>query len=426
MDIQTVPVSQINPAPYNPRVDLQPGNPEYESLKKSIGEFGYIEPLVWNKRSGTLVSGHQRLKILIEKGLTEVEVSIVDLPIEKEKALNIALNKIEGAWDEEKLTELLIDLQTLPDFDVSLTGFDLPEISELLDTYLESKDGDDFDVEACVESITESITKPGDLIQLGQHKVLCGDSSNPEHIKLLMDDGKIDLLFTDPPYNVNYYNGNRPKGNSRPKKHKLWDRIYSDNFSQEEYEKWLKSVLQNISPYLSEGAPAYIWNGHRQFGPMYLMLTELGFYVSCVITWAKERFAIGYGDYNQQTEFCLYAWKENNGAHRWFGPTNESTLWEIHRDLTKDYAHPTQKPIALAQRAMCNSSKRGDLVVDLFLGSGSTLISAESLDRRCYGLELDPKYCDAIIRRYIDYVGEDKVSEELKSKYLIKDPQSVG
>jgi len=149
-----------------------------------------------------------------------------------------------------------------------------------------------------------------------------------------------------------------------------------------------------------------------------LILTGLGFHVSCVITWAKERFAIGFGDYNQQTEFCLYGWKEDNGSHAWFGPNNESTLWEVHRDLTRDYIHPTQKPIALAQRAMKNSSKRGDLVVDTFLGSGSTLIAAESLERRCFGMEIDPRYCDAIIRRYVSFVGKDKVPKELVEKYI--------
>ena len=150
------------------------------------------------------------------------------------------------------------------------------------------------------------------------------------------------------------------------------------------------------------------------------MLTELGFHVSCIITWAKERFAIGFGDYNQQTEFCLYSWLEDNGSHSWHGPNNESTLWEVHRDLTRDYIHPTQKPIALAQRAIRNSSKRGDLVVDLFLGSGSTLIAAESLGRRCYGIELDCRYIDALIRRYISFVGKDKVSPSLKEKYALE------
>ena len=418
MDIQKINVSQINPAPYNPRITLRPGLPEYERLKQSINTFGLVDPLIWNKETGNLVGGHQRLAVLIEQGVKEVEVSVINFSLEKEKALNLALNKIRGDWDENKLALLLEELTAMPEFNFSITGFSLPEACEILDNFHEAKEDDNFDFDACMESIKEPITKEGDLIQIGPHRILCGDAGKQEHITLLLGTEKINLLHTDPPYNVAYYGGNRPNAHSRPKKHKLWDRIYSDDMTQVEYEKWFKNILSNINPHLAEGAPVYIWNGHRQFGPMYLMLTELGFHVSCIITWAKERFAIGFGDYNQQTEFCLYGWKENNGSHIWHGPNNESTLWEIYRDLTRDYIHPTQKPIALAQRAMRNSSTRNDLVVDLFLGSGSTLIAAESLQRRCFGMEIDPRYCDGIVRRYIAFVGKEKVSEEMLQKYI--------
>ena len=418
MKIKKIPINQINPAPYNPRVDLQPGDPEYQKLKQSIEQFDYVEPLVWNKRTGTLISGHQRRKILEELGYKQIEVSVVDLALEKEKALNIALNKIEGRWDEAKLATLLDGLCEMPDFDVTMTGFDHPEISELFDKLNDTKDGDDFDVDAEVNNIDKPVTQTGDLINLGKHRILCGDSSNIEALQKLFDGQKASLLHSDPPYNVSYYGGNRPHGKARPKDCRHWQRIYSDNMSQEEYEQWLNMILSNAAEFLDEGAPVYIWNGHRQFGPMYQILAGLEFHISSVITWAKPNFAIGYGDYNQQTEFCLYGWKRNNGTHRWYGPTNESTLWEMKRDPTNEYIHPTQKPIGLAQRAICNSSIRGDVVLDLFLGSGSTLIAAESLDRSCYGVEIDPKYCDAIVRRYISHVGQDKVSSDIYEKYV--------
>ncbi|MCX6113168.1 MAG: DNA modification methylase [Proteobacteria bacterium] len=421
MLIKTIPLKKINPAPYNPRINLKPGDVEYEKLRQSINTFGYVEPLVWNERTGTLVSGHQRFKILQEQGLDDVEVSVVDLPIGKEKALNLALNKIRGSWDNDKLAELIIDIQSLPDFDVSLTGFDTVEISELLDNFNEVKDDDDFDFDAVVDSIERPITQLGDIINLGRHKIICGDSSNPEVLKQLIGDKKIQLLHTDPPYNVNYYGGNRPTDSSRPKNHKLWEQIYNDNMSQSEYESWLKTILTNISEYMDSGAIFYIWNGFRQFGPMSSMLDGLGFNVSCVITWAKQNFAIGYGDYNQQTEFCLYGWKKDNGAHRWYGPTNESTLWAISRDTTKNYIHPTQKPLAIPQRAIKNSSVREDLVLDLFLGSGSTLIASEAMNRTCYGVELDPRYCDGVVRRYINYVGINNISKELRDKYVVQE-----
>jgi DNA modification methylase len=418
MKIQKVRINQINPAAYNPRLDLKPGDPEYEKLKRSISTFGYVEPLVWNSKTGNLVGGHQRLKILLEQGVKEVEVSVVDLDPEKEKALNLALNKIRGDWDNEKLGELLDELGKSPDFDVTLTGFDIPEISEILDQLEEAKE-DAFDFDGEVKKIKNPKTKTGDIIELGDHRILCGDASKSSDLAKLLGSEKVGLIHTDPPYNVDYYGGARPHDKARPKDSKQWDRIYCDNMSQEDYEKWLKTIITNASKYLTPGAAVYIWNGHRQFGPMYDMLTELNFHIGCVITWAKERFAIGYGDYNQQTEFCLYGWKEKSGAHKWYGPNNESTLWEIKRDPTAEYIHPTQKPVAIAHRAIRNSSKRGDIILDMFLGSGTTLIAAESLKRRCFGTEIDPAYCDGIVKRYIEYAGKAKVSSEVLDKYEI-------
>ncbi len=415
MNIRTVAVEQINPAPYNPRQDLKPGDPAYEKLKRSVMEFGYVEPLVWNQRTGHLVGGHQRFKVLLAQGLQGVEVSVVDLPLEREKALNIALNKIQGAWDDDKLATLLEELTRLPDFEVSLTGFDLPEISALFDWQQDLQE-DEFDIEAAVAAIEAPITQPGDCIELGPHRLLCGDSAKASDLQRLLGEARAQLLFTDPPYNVAYYGGNRPHAEGRPKPSRQWERIYADNQSQADYETWLAGILKAVTAFLAPGAACYIWNGHRQFGPMHQMLTGLGVHVSCVITWAKPNFAIGFGDYNQATEFCLYGWK-GDGPHRWFGPANESTLWEVQRDPTKAYIHPTQKPLALAQRALRNSSLREEVVLDVFLGSGSTLIAAESLGRRCYGMELDPRYCDAIVRRYIACVGKDKISAEIRTRY---------
>jgi DNA modification methylase len=417
MDIKKIPVSKINLAFYNPRVDLKPGDSEYEKLKASMNTFGYVDPVIWNCRTGNLVGGHQRLKILIEQGVQEVEASVVDLDLTQEKMLNLALNRISGEWDNDKLGQLLQELQQIPDLDLALAGFDVPEISQIIDRIEEAKE-DDFNFDGELDKIEQPITQPGELIELGEHRLFCGDSSKPEDIARLIGDKKINLIFFDPPYSVAYYGGNRPiPEKARPKACRNWKRIYNDNLPQEEYEKWLKQIFKNITSYLAPGTPIYVWNGHRQFGPMYLMLTELGFHVSCVLTWAKQNFAISYADYNQKTEFCLYGWKEDNGAHHWYGPTNESTLWEIKRDPTNTYEHPTQKPVALAHRAIKNSSKRGDIVCDLFLGSGISILAAEGLKRICYGMEIDPAYCDVIVKRYIKLVGKDKVSQEIINRY---------
>lgn len=406
MHILHIDIKRINPALYNPRLDLKPGDPEYEKLKRSMNEFGCVEPLVWNSRTGNLVGGHQRFKILVEQGASSVDVSVVDLPLEREKALNIALNKISGDWDEVKLAALLEDLGEIPDFDVSVTGFDSPEISQLLDRLLPdgSADDDGFDLgDALDAGASEApVTQDGELVELGRHRLLCGDSAKPDDVTRACEGMDVSLLFTDPPYNVNYYGGNRPSPlKARPKQSRQWERIYQDDLTQAEYEQWLTQTLTNGLSVLSKGSAFYIWNGHRQFGPMHQMLSDLDCHISCVITWAKESFAIGYGDYNQQTEFCLYGWKADGTAHRWYGPTNESTLWNITRDSTKEYRHPTQKPLALADRAIRNSTQREEVVLDLFLGSGSTLIAAERLERSCVGIEIDPRYCDAIVRRYL-------------------------
>ena len=415
MEIRKVSVSEINPAEYNPRRDLKPGDPDYEKLKRSIETFGYVEPLVWNDKTGNLVGGHQRLSVLVEQGVKDIAVSVVNLSLEKEKALNLALNKIQGDWDNEKLAILLEELDQLPDFDVGLTGFDVPEISILFDRYLSGGEEDNFDIEKEAGEITEPVTRRGDIIELGKHRIMCGDSANLEELRKLLQEKKADLVVCDPPYNVAYDDQQRPTGVEKKRK---WNPIESDAMGQEEYETWLKEPLRNMEKFMGQGSPIYIWNGHRQFGPMHLMLNELGFHIGCVITWVKERFALGYSDYNQQSEFCLYGWKEGNGAHKWYGPTNETTVWEVSRDNSNTLIHPTQKPVALAQRAIKNSSKRGDIVLDMFLGSGSTLIASERLERACYGMEISPAYCDAIVRRYINYVGEENVSQAIRDKYM--------
>jgi len=409
MKVQTVGINQINPAAYNPRVDLKPGDAEYEKLTSSLKKFGCVENLVWNSRTGNLVSGHQRLKVMKDLGYQEVDVVVVDLSLPEEKMLNLALNKISGDWDEDKLASLLEDLRVSAEDDIVLTGFDQEEISALLDQAIEPPAEDAFD--GLIQP-KETITKRGDLIVLNRHRVFCGDAANPDDVAWLMDGKKIDLVFTDPPYAIEYVNLRGLQGK--------YENIENDDLPQPEYEEFLRKVLTNIVSSLATGAPVYLFNGHRQFGPMYLILTQLGIHVSTVLTWAKQSFTFGRGDYKQQTEFLLYGWKDNNGAHRWYGPDNESTLWQIKRESAKELIHATQKPLALLHRVLRNSSLVDDIVADFFLGSGTTLIAAQGLNRTCYAMEISEANCDLAVRRYISYVGEENVSEEIRSKYLIR------
>ncbi|MHC4159940.1 MAG: hypothetical protein ACYSSO_12770 [Planctomycetota bacterium] len=218
MNIVKMKLNQIKRAEYNPRVALKPGDPVYEKLKNSIQTFGFCEPLVLNRTTGHLVGGHQRLTVLKDLGYAETEVVVVELPLEKEKVFNIALNKVQGGWDEEKLALLLDELTNAPEFNVGLTGFETEEISDLLDRALtaespQSKE-EDFDVEEALDRENPAITQPGELIELGSHRLLCGDSSKLSALRKLIGDDKAHLLFTDPPYNVSYSNSNRPQPDS--------------------------------------------------------------------------------------------------------------------------------------------------------------------------------------------------------------------
>ena len=411
MNIQTIKIESIKPAEYNPRLDLKPGDPDYEKLKGSITAFGYIDPIIWNSRTGNLVGGHQRYKILLEQGIAEVDVSVVDLPLEREKALNLALNKVQGSWDESRLAVLLDELVKIPDFDVSLTGFDKSEMNSLFDEYLLPS------LDSVEEDVVEQgivITQKGDLIELGPHRLLCGDSTTPEALKVLLGDTKASVLYTDVPYNCRYNAAQRP---TQKDGEATWKPIENDFLEQAEYEAWLKTFFEVVKPHLASGVPAYVWNGHRQFGPMSSILTGLGFHVSNVITWMKPCPSPGYGDYQMQSEFCLYSWLQDNGPHRWFGPNDETNVWEVSRDSSSQLIHPTQKPVALAQRALKNSSERGDVVLDCFAGSGSTLMAAQTMERTCFAMEIEPGYCDAIVRRYIKLVGPGGVTTEILKRY---------
>ena len=417
MVITSISISRINPAPYNPRKDLKPDDRQFQQLVRSMDEFGFVEPLVWNKCTGNLVGGHQRFKVLLARGIQEVQVSVVNLPLAKEKALNIALNKISGQWDNDKLAELLDELIKTPEIELDAMGFEMPEAEQLIADILGDSDADDlFDVAGELADNRPTVTKPGDLIELGQngrHRILCGDATKPADLAQLMADSRARLCHTDPPYGVSYDRSNRPAVKKRGSSNEL---IKNDDLTPKRYASWFGKVATGMVEVLAPGAPYYIWNAHKNFGLMHDLLTANNFKVASAIVWAKESFSPGFGDFNEQVEFCLYGWKRG-ARHRWYGPKNESTVWRVKRDRTDLYRHPTQKALELAERAIRNSSRKDDVVFDPFLGSGTTLIAAARLGRRCFGLEIEPGYCDIIVRRYIALAGRDAVSDELLNRY---------
>jgi len=387
MNIEKKNVKDLLPADYNPRKDLKPGDPEYEKLKRSIEQFGYVEPVIWNEKTGRVVGGHQRLKVLTDMGITEVDVVVVDMDTEKEKALNIALNKISGEWDTEKLALVIADLQGT-DFDVSLTGFD-PE--ELEDLFRDDVEGgvkeDDFDVEEELKKPTFS--KAGDLWMLGEHRLFCGDSTKPETFDLLMNGKKANLVVTDPPYNVDY------KGSA--------GKIKNDSMAEDQFEQFLLAAYQQMEAAMADDASIYVFHSDSHGLAFRKAFEEAGFYLSGCCIWKKQSLVLGRSPYQWQHEPVLFGWKKK-GKHQWYTGRKESTIWEFDKPK-KNKDHPTMKPIALVSYPIMNSTMTGCLVLDPFGGSGSTLIACEQTGRVCYTVELDEKFCDVIVRRYIEQVG---------------------
>ena len=387
MNIEKKNVRDLLPADYNPRKDLKPGDPEYEKLKRSIEQFGYVEPVIWNEKTGRVVGGHQRLKVLTDMGITEVDVVVVDMDTEKEKALNIALNKISGEWDTEKLALVIADLQGT-DFDVSLTGFDPEELEDLFrDDVKGGVKEDDFDVEAELKKPTFS--KAGDLWMLGEHRLFCGDSTKPETFDLLMNGKKANLVVTDPPYNVDY------KGSA--------GKIKNDSMAEDQFEQFLLAAYQQMEAAMADDASIYVFHSDSHGLAFRKAFEEAGFYLSGCCIWKKQSLVLGRSPYQWQHEPVLFGWKKK-GKHQWYTGRKESTIWEFDKPK-KNKDHPTMKPIALVSYPIMNSTMTGCLVLDPFGGSGSTLIACEQTGRVCYTVELDEKFCDVIVRRYIEQVG---------------------
>ena len=387
MLIEKIRTERLIPADYNPRKDLRPGDPEYEKLKRSLEEFGYIEPVIWNKTTSHVVGGHQRLKILLDMGITEVECVVVEMDAEKEKALNVALNKISGDWDKDKLTLLIADLQGA-DFDVSLTGFDPSEIDDLFKDSL--KDGihdDDFDVDAELQK--PAVAKLGDVWLLGRHRLVCGDSTKADTFTALMDGKLANLVVTDPPYNVNY------EGAA--------GKIKNDNMGKEAFYDFLLAAFTNTEAAMAQDASIYVFHADTEGLNFRKAFSDAGFQLSGCCIWKKPSLVLGRSPYQWQHEPVLFGWKKK-GKHNWYTDRKQTTIWEFEKPK-KNADHPTMKPIALVAYPIMNSSLTNCIVLDPFGGSGSMLIACEQSDRICFIIELDEKYCDVIVKRYIEQVG---------------------
>ena len=387
MKVELAPIDTIKPYPNNPR---KLSETAIEKVAQSIQEFGFRQPIVVDKDK-VIVVGHTRYRASKKLGYKQVPITIAEnLTKEQINAYRIADNRTneEAKWDEELLKMELKELD-YKEFDLKMTGFDDKQINDLL---FEEKQGLTDD-DAVPDTPEEPISKLGDIWQLGKHRLLCGDSTIEKNINDLFGEQKADLYLTDPPYNVDYVG-----------KTKDALKIQNDKQSDEEFTAFLTKAFTHAANILKLGASFYIWHSDSEGLLFRLAVNEAHFKLRQTLIWSKNSMVMGRQDYQWQHEPCLYGWKEG-ASHSWYSDRKQTTLLNFDRP-TQSKLHPTMKPIKLLSYLINNSSKQEDLIFDSFLGSGSTMIACEKLDRICYGTELDPKYCDVIVKRWEQWTGE--------------------
>ena len=424
MKIELRKVSDIKPYPGNPRIN----DDAVAAVAASIREFGFRQPIVVDA-DGVIICGHTRWKAAQMLGLEKVPVHVAkDLSPEQIKAYRIADNQTAtlAEWDYDLLPIEIADLQAC-NFDLGLLGFDPDELAKLLDPDLKEGLCDPDDVPAPPDAAT---TQPGDLWILGDHRLLCGDSSKPADLDSLLAGAAIHLVNTDPPYNVKVeprsnnaiaaglssFAGTkhhqaldlaRHPGKSKPTQKKLRakDRPLANDFvSDEAFDELLAAWFGNMARVLAPGRGFYIWGGYANCANYPPVLKAKGLYFSQAVIWVKEHPVLTRKDFMGNHEWCFYGWREG-AAHQWLGPTNATDVWSVKKVNPQSMVHLTEKPVELAVRAMQYSSRAGENVLDPFGGSGSTLIAAEQTGRRAFLMELDTLYCDVIVARYEQFTG---------------------
>jgi len=440
-----IKIETLKLAPYNPR-EIEKN--ELESLKRSIQEFGLRGLITVNKhksREGIIVGGNMTMLALKELGWKDIpqkNVDFVNLSKEKEMILSLALNRIgqKRNWNDEKLAEIMWKLNR-SDADLVTTGFDEVEISNLLDVQMLRQIGEgEFNLGKELEEIKQlkPQTKNGDIYKLGRHRLMCGDATRREDVEKLMGGEKVNMVFTDPPYNVGY--------ESTEKKGKFphGGKILGDFLSEEHFTELIDKSFANFNWAIRPGGVIYICSGYSSYPLFYYQMLNKGFIFSHSIIWLKQNTTVTWADFKMQyeqilkgqkkkmisrvgnktayrkplgtkpreggdkAEAIIYGWKKGQ-KHMFYGGKNEADVWEMPRKAALKMIHATEKPEWLIMKAIKLSSRVGQLVLDLFGGSGSTLAAAHKLERKCYLMELDPIYCDVIIKRFEIITGEKAV-----------------
>lgn len=395
-EMQLVPIEKLVPYVNNARTH----SPEQiNKLRSSLREFGFINPVIIDRDYG-VIAGHGRILAAKEEKISEVPCVFAEhLTEAQKKAYIIADNRMamDAGWDEELLRVEIEALQAEA-FDLSLTGFDEKELADLFGDDAEVQE-DDFDVDAELEKPV--ITKQGDVWTLGRHRLVCGDSTKAETYDVLMQGQKANLVVTDPPYNVNY------EGTA--------GKIKNDNMASEKFYEFLFGALSNMAKVMADDASIYVFHADTEGLNFRRAFSDAGFYLSGCCIWMKPSLVLGRSPYQWRHEPCLYGWKKN-GKHQWYTDRKQTTIWEFDK-TKKNTDHPTMKPIPLLAYPIRNSSMSNTLILDPFGGSGSTLIACEQTDRSCFTIELDEKYCDVIVKRYIEQTGSsDGVTVERDGK----------
>jgi DNA modification methylase len=423
MQVEMRRLADIKPYENNPRHN----DDAVDAVAASIREFGFRQPIVVDERD-VIIVGHTRYKAAQKLGMELVPVHVAaGLSPEQARAYRIADNQTAAiaTWDEDKLPLELMALQEAG-FDLDLTGFSSEELLRLMQSPTDGL----TDPDAVPEPPDEPVTRPGDLWLLGRHRLLCGDSSKPEDIDRLLGGAQIHLVNTDPPYNVKVeprsnnaiaaglssfetthhqkLDVERHPSKAQPTTRKLRpkDRPLANDFvSDEEFGRLLHAWFANLARALRPGRAFYVWGGYSNLGNYPPALAANGLYFSQAIVWDKEHPVLTRKDFLGCFELAYYGWREG-AAHQFLGPTNAPDLWHVKKVTPQAMVHLTEKPVELATRAMAYSSRPGENVLDLFGGSGSTLIGAEQAGRRAFLLELDPLYCDVIVTRWEQFTGK--------------------
>ena len=408
MVIKKFKLDELNPAKYNPRKKLKPGDREFKKLEDSIKNFGYVELIVVNTaNNNTVISGHQRLSVLKHMGETEAECVVVELSEYEEKALNVAMNKVAGAWDENLLAELLKDIANSGEIDVAFTGFDPPEIETLLSPVFDKdvKD-DDFDVES--ELKQPAFSKTGDIWHLGHHTVICGDSTDPSVFKALLGDTKVNLVCTDAPYFVNLESAS--------------GKIRNDNLDDKSAYEFLMKVFTNFKEAMASDASIYEFYATMKARVFYDAFEDAGFKVGAGLIWKKPRAPLMRTDWKFNSEPIIFGWRKD-GRHRWYGDQKQTNVFEfdgIKSSKEDGFGHPSSKPIPLMAYLIRQSTMSNGIVLDGFLGSASTLIACDQIDRICFGAEIEEKFVDVAVKRFIS-----AHNGKYDDVYVIRDGQKL-